>query len=225
MEDYSYLGEIPENLLFMARNPQLFIVRLICWISTFALLFFATLLSLRAEDTPEDIFELIGIFGQSILPWIVISVFIISYREAKGNLKGIANEQHVWMQWYHRQQETISSSNTFEESPPSENRQMDSYFKIAQKTILFMVRNPISIIVHLICWFAGSIFAFYEIFGSVMFFVVIILALISSYQEAKGVIKGTAKEGEAWTKWYHRQTEAKVQGYTLAEVLPSLKTT
>ena len=50
----------------------------------------------------------------------------------------------------------------------------------------------------------------------------IILALISSYQEARGSVKGTAKEGEIWTKWYQRQIEAKAQGYTLAEVPPAM---
>ncbi|MYB93351.1 hypothetical protein F4054_16125 [Candidatus Poribacteria bacterium] len=53
-------------------------------------------------------------------------------------------------------------------------------------------------------------------------YLMVIPALISSYQEARGTVKGTAKEGEVWTKWYQRQTEAKAQGYTLTEVPPSL---
>ena len=70
------------------------------------------------------------------------------------------------------------------------------------ETLLFMLRNPIP-----------------------RFTIIsIILGLISSYQEARGTVKGIAKEAEAWTKWYQRQTEAKIQGYTLAEVPPSLKT-
>ena len=51
---------------------------------------------------------------------------------------------------------------------------------------------------------------------------VAITALISSYQEARGTVKGIAKEGEVWTKWWQRQTEAKVLGYTLAEVPPAI---
>lgn len=222
MEAYSYYGEIQETLIFMVRNIGTFVVHLMCWIFAIALLFSLT----SPYKSPVDMLDLIDIielFGQ-LLPWITIIVFIISYREAKGNLKGIANEQQVWMQWYHRRQETIRQGNTFEDSLPSENRQIDSYFKIAQQTVSFMMRNPLSIIVHLTCWFAGYIFPFYEIFGSAMSLIVIILALISSYQEARGTVKGAAKEGEAWAKWYQRQTEAEAEGYTLGEVPPSLKT-
>ena len=221
MEAYSYYGEIQETLIQMVRNFGTFVVHFMCWIFAVALLF---CLSLSPYDYPEDILELIDIVGQfgQFLPWIAIIVFITSYRGAKGNLKGIANEQQVWMQWYHRRQEMIRDGNTFEESPPSENRQMGPYFKIVQQAILFLIRNPLSIIVHLTCWFAGYIFPFSEIFGSAVFLIVIISALISSYQEAKGIVKGAAKEGEAWTKWYQRQNEAIAQGYTLNEAPPSL---
>ena len=131
--------------------------------------------------------------------------------------------QKVWMRWYQGQQQAISHEDIFEEPPPSENIYTDSYFKIAQKTIVSMLRNPLSVMVHLICWFV----AFILLFGGTLSFVLllfgIIAALISIYQEARGIVKGTAKEGEVWTKWYQRQTEAKAQNYTLAEMPPSLK--
>ena len=101
---------------------------------------------------------------------------------------------------------------------------MDSYFKIAQQTVLFMIRNPLSIIVHLTCWFAGFIFLFYDILSSQLSLIVIISALISCYQETRGTVKGTAKVQQAWIEWHQRQTEAEAQGYTLGEVPPSLKT-
>lgn len=223
MEAYSYYGEIQETLIFMLRNIGTFVVHLMCWVFAIALLFCLTLSPEKYPVGMLDLIDIIGLFGQ-LLPWIAIIVFIISYREAKGNLKGIANEQRVWMQWYHQQQETIRLGNAFEDSPPSENRQIGSYFKIAQQTILFMIRNPLSIIVHLTCWFAGFIFLFYEILSSELALIVIISALISSYQEARGTVKGTNREAEVWTKWYQRQTGAEAQGYTLSEVPPSLKT-
>lgn len=221
MKAYSYYGEIPETLFFMVRNLKPFIIHLTSWVFTYALLFFTTL---PPSKTPEDIFEifeLIELFGQ-LLPWIFLIVFVISYREARGNLKGVANVQQVWMQWYHRRQETISHGDIFEEPPPSENIQTDSYFKLAQKTILSMIRNPLSVMVHLICWFAAFIFVFGGILSFVLGLFGIIAALISSYQEARGTIKGTDKEEEVWTKWYQRQTGAKAQDYTLAELPPSL---
>ena len=214
---YSYSGEISETLFFMVRNLKPPIIHLTCWISVYALLFLAT----HPVENIQEIFELIGTFGQ-ILPWIAIIVFIISYREAKGNLKGIAKAHQVWTQWYHRQQETIRQGDTFEELPPVENTQMDSYFKIAQKTVQFMARNPMSPIVHLTYWFTAFFLPYNEIRYSTPVQFLVILALISSYQETRGTVKGTGKEKETWTKWYQRQTEAKEQGYTLAEVPPAI---
>ena len=218
---YSYFGEIPETLFFMVRNLKPFIVHLTCWISAYVFLCFMTL---RPEDTPEDIFEIfeiIAMFGQ-FLPWIAIIVFVISYREARGNLKGIADRQQVWMRWYQAQQETIKQGDTFEEPPPSENAQADSYFKKTQKTLQFMAHNPMSLIVHLACWFLAFIVRYGDFFASMPILFVVIPALISSYQEARGTVKGAAKEDAEWMKWYQRQTGAEEQGYFLAEVPPAL---
>ena len=221
LETYAYSGEISATANFMRHNLRPFIVHLMCWIPASALSFFTTL---SAEDTPEDIFEifdLVARFGY-ILPWIVVIVVLISYREAKGNLKGIVKTQRVWMQWYYQQQETIQSENTFEELPPLENTQTDSYFRTAQKTLQFMVRHPMCLITQLTCWFFAYFFFFGESIHLQPILFVTITALIFSYQEARGTVKGTAKEEETWTKWYQRQIEAKAQGYTLAEIPPSI---
>ena len=218
---YAYFGEIPETLFFMIRNLKPFIVHLTCWVSAYALLFFTTLPPRKVPEDIFEMFELIGMFGE-MLPWIAIIVFVISYREAKGNLKGIADRQQVWMQWYQEQQETIKQGDTFEEPSPSENVQADSYFKKTQKTLQFMARHPMSLMVHLACWFLAFILKYGDFLSYMPLLFVIIPALISSYQEARGRIKGAAKEGAEWMKWYQRQTGAKAQDYTLAEVPPAL---
>ena len=141
-----------------------------------------------------ELFDLIVTFGQ-FLPWIFTIVFIISYREARGNLKGIAKTQQVWMQWYHRQQETIRHGGIFEEPPPSENTQAGSYFRKTQKAILSMLRNPMRLMIHFICWVSIVILWFGEVGSSMPFLFMVIPALISSYQEVRGTVKGIAKEG------------------------------
>ena len=199
-------------------------------------------MTLPPEESPDDIWsliELVGIFGL-ILPWIVMIAFFISYREAKGNLKGIAKERQRWMQWYTQQQNTEGRDDAFVESL-LENRQIDSYFRISEKALNLIIRNPLSIIVHFAFWFfasvllniipphlsvleVGSVYIARNLMGPLPQLVIIsiILALMSSYQEARGTVKGAAKEGEAWTKWYQRQTGAKEHGYSLAEVPPLL---
>ena len=218
---YAYFGEISETLFFMIHNLKPFIVHLTCWVSAYAFLCFMTL---RPEDTPEDIFEIfeiIAMFGQ-FLPWIAIIVFLIGYREARGNLKGIARTQQVWMQWYQGRQEMINRGEVFEEPPPSESPQTDSYFRTAQKTVQFMAHHPMSLMVHLGCWFLAFILRYGDFLDSMLLLFVIIPALISSYQEARGTVKGAAKEGAEWMKWHQRQTGAEEQAYSLAEMPPAL---
>ena len=85
-----------------------------------------------------------------------------------------------------------------------------------------MLRNPMRLMIHFIGWISIVIFWLGAVGSSMPFLFIVIPTLISSYQEARGNVKGVAKEEEVWTKWYQRQIEAKVQGYTLAEVPPLL---
>ena len=230
--------KIGKTLLFMLRNPIPLIIHLTCWIFISALLFFILLsMTLPPEENPDDIWdiiELVGIFGV-ISPWIVMIAFLISYQEAEGNLKGIAKERQKWIQWYTQQQNTEGQDDAFVE-PLLENRQIDSYFRTSGKALNLIIRKPLSIIVHFAFWFFASVLlniiplhlSVLEVAKNLMgppsqlAIISIILALISSYQEARGTLKGTAKEREGWTKWYQRQTEAKAQGYTLAEAPPAI---
>ena len=97
-----------------------------------------------------------------------------------------------------------------------------------------MVRNPKRFILHFACWFSPFALLIVvdlvftpeiarDVVGGltpvVIFFAV--LALISSYQETRGTVKGVAKEEKVWTKWYQRQINAVQQGYPLAGPPPS----
>ena len=171
--------------------------------------------------------------------WVFIPIFafIIGYREAKGNLKGIAKERETWMQWYDQQQEVIRGDDTLE-GPPSklEDTRANSYFRKAQKTVFSMVRHPMLFVLHFTCWFlpfflmllidwAHVIETARDLVNIVPFFVtfVVIPAFLTSYQETRGTIKGVATETQVWTKWYQRQINATAQGYTLAAPPPSLE--
>ncbi|MDE0019491.1 MAG: hypothetical protein OXU51_25150, partial [Candidatus Poribacteria bacterium] len=90
---------------------------------------FVTAASIVLDEIVEDI----GRNGFWIL--VVIPPLLICYREAVGNLKGIASEHQVWMEWYHQKQEAMAEGDTFEKStPPAENGRANSYFRKAQKT-------------------------------------------------------------------------------------------
>ena len=164
--------------------------------------------------------------------WVFIAIFafIIGYREARGNLKGIAKERQTWMEWYNRQQEVIKRED-FLEQPPStlEDTQANTYFRKVQRTVFSMVRNPMLFILHFTCWFSPFFLLLLiewshvvETTGDLVEIVPylvtfgVIPALVSSYQETRGTVKGVAKETEVWTKWYQRQSNSITQGYALA---------
>ena len=171
--------------------------------------------------------------------WVLIAIFafIIGYREAKGNLKGIAKERQTWMQWYDQQQEVIKREESLAQPPSTlEDTQANSYFRKAQKTVFSMVRDPMLFIRHFACWFLPFFLLLLidwshviettgDLVKIVPFFVtfVAIPAFLTSYQETRGTVKGIAKEGEVWTKWYQRQINATAQGYALAAPPPSLE--
>ena len=246
--------KVEKTFLFMVRNPIPLIVHLTWWF-----LFAAWGVVLDdpfIEETWPRIVQIMKppasaenfitatsiIFGEIVEDltrngfWIFVAIppFLICYREAVGNLKGIIKEHQVWMEWYRQQQERQAEGTFSEEaSPPSENIQVNSYFRKAQKTLLFMIRNPKLLLIHFLCWIsayfllifitalpdlanivraADNFVSFF--FSTVVYFVIVaaILALISSYQETRGTVKGVAKAQQVWTEWYNQQQTTKRQG-------------
>lgn len=244
--------KVEKTLLFIVRNPVPLIVHLTWWFLFAAwgvvsddpfiegtwphivqivrppssIGNFVTAASIVFNEIVEDI----GRNGFWIL--VVIPPLLICYREARGNLKGIASEHQVWMEWYHQEQEAMAEGDTFEKSTPPENGRANSYFRKAQKTFLFLIRNPKILLIHFLCWiptyfllilttefpdFADMVRTvgnFADNFSRAVVFLAIvaaILAIISSYQETRGTVKGIAKVQRVWTEWYHQRQEAKAQ--------------
>lgn len=246
--------KIPKTLLFMVRNPVPLIVHLTWWFLFAAwgvvtddpfiegtwphivqivrppssIGNFVTAASIVFDEIIADIRK----NGSWIL--VVIPPLLICYREARGNLKGTAREHQIWMEWYHREQEA---------SAPPENIRANSYFRKAQKTFLFLIRNPKILLIHFLCWIptyfllilitkfpdladmVRTVGNFTDNFSRAVVFLAIVAAIfsiISSYQETRGTVKGVVKVQRAWTEWYHQRQEAKAQGYTLAEMPPAI---
>ena len=245
--------KVLETLLFMVRNPIPLIVHLTCWFLLAAWGIVAddpfiegTLPYIKVIVAPPasvgDYLKAASIIWDEVIEdltrtgfWVLVVTppFIICYREAVGNLKGTANEHKEWMQWYRRQQEAkVEDDNFVEPSPPLKNMRVNSYFRKAQKTLLFLIRNPKLPLTHFLCWMITYFLLilisilpdlanivrtaenFVSNFLSTISFLAIVAAIlgfISSYQETRGTVKGVAKAQQAWAEWYHQQQEAKVQ--------------
>lgn len=255
--------KVRKILLFMLRNPIPLVVHLTCW-------FLLAAWGVVADDpfivgtwpyikvivappaSVGDYLKAASIIWDEVIEdltktgfWVLVITppFIICYREAVGNLKGAANEHKEWMEWYRRQQEATAEDDNFvESSPPLKNMQVNSYFRKAQKTLLFMIRNPKLPLIHFLCWMitcfllvlisilpdlaniVRAVENFARNFLSAAPYLAIIAAifgLISSYQETRGTVKGIAKVQKAWGEWYCQQQEAKARE-TAFDVPPPL---
>ena len=245
--------KVLETLLFMFRNPIPFIVHLTCWFLLAAWGVVAddpfiegTLPYIKVIVAPPasvgDYMKAASVIWDEVIEdltrngfWVLIVTppFIICYREAVGNLKGISNEHEAWMEWYRREQEaTVEDDNFVEPSPPLKNMRVKSYFRKAQKALVFLIRNPKLLLTHFLCWMITSFllvlvsilpdldnivravenFARNFLYAApYLAIVAAIFGFISSYQETRGTVKGVAKAQQAWAEWYHQQQEAKVK--------------
>ncbi len=226
--------KIRNTLVYMFRNPMPILVHFMSWI------LFAVLLTVLLSMSFKSIF---WAFSDGLV-LIVILTIITSYREARGNLNGIARTQQVWMNWYNDQQHHIATDQSPDEPPPSKNIRLDSVFGTVKSSLLFMVRNPMIVIFPFICWFSTSflgrllddpmqytfreewpdlleIIRYFAIefksdFFSILYFIAT-LVIIISFQEARGNIKGIAKAQQQWSEWYQRQINTQVQRNTLED--------
>lgn len=246
--------KVLETLLFMLRNPIPLIVHLTCWfllaawgIVTDDPFIEGTWPYVKVIVAPPvsigDYLKAASIIWDEILEdltstgfWVLVVMppFLICYREAVGNLKGISGEHRIWMEWHCQQQEATAEGDNFVAlAPPLKNMRVNSYFRKAQKTLLFMIRNPKLPLIHFLCWLLTCFFLIlitilpdlanvvrtidnfvYSLLSTLVYLAIVaaIFGLISSYQETRGTVKGIAKVQQMWAEWYRQQQAAKAQG-------------
>ena len=257
--------KVLETLLFMFRNPIPLMVHLTCW-------FLLAAWGIVADDpfiegtwpyvvkiveppvSIGDYLKAASIIWDEIVEdltrtgfWVLVVMppFLICYREAIGNLKGIGDEHRIWMDWHRQQQEATAAGDDFVDSPPLKNMRVNSYFRKAQKTLLFLIRRPKPLLIHFLYWIPAYFLlilttefpdladmvrttgSFVRNFPSTLVYlatVAAIFSLISSYQETRGTVKGIAKVQQAWAEWYRRQQETKAQGTLFDRPPPSFNT-
>ncbi len=217
----SYPKSIRETAQLMLRFPMQLIVHFVYWITAFA---FLTIIFKLNSGIVAAIHHSIGALPGFLIPSAILAL-ISCYGETKGYQKGVVAERNVWMEWYNRQHAAITSGNNFEGPPSSEQVRVESYFKTATETVIFMLRNPKSILIHFISWLLGitmfliisvGIMAGHWAFPSVQEVVRLLLqftipaaifAVIISYREARGYLKGIASKQQVRDKWYTQQTK------------------
>ena len=246
----------PKILVLIVSKPITFIVSLfVSWISFSALatlsddpFIYGTWPNIVAAASIQRaisliIGEIVGDFAYEGYKIAVPCAFIISWRAARGHLKGIAKERQIWIPWYHQQEKAITEGRTLEESPlSSKHKRTNAYFVNMRSILLYLIRLLMFFTAHFSCWFSAFVLfviiiqpsneiteTFHYLVNSFPDFAImaIIHAFLSSYQETIGRIKGAAKKQQMWIqwyeermKWYDRQQGAKTHGYALPEAPP-----
>lgn len=205
----SYFKKFTDPIIFMLRKPKQMLIQFFVWnIVGLGIIF--TLSGIYGGLTyfPPINLILSVTLHFCLIPAAIFTV-IISYREAKGNLKGMDSEQQVWDRWYSRQRETQ------EGLPISDTNNSESYLKHVKKILIAMAHQPQQYLLHLFCWVVGFILVYgitnliaLEIlsdFGQII--LVFTLAFISSYQEVKGNQNGRNSQRQTWMDWFNQQRQ------------------
>ena len=140
-----YIMKVGKVILFLVRNPVPFIVHLIWWflfaawgiVSDDPFIMGAWPHIVKIVEPPASVGNYMtaaSIIWNEIMKdlmrhgfWmlVVMPPFLISYREAVGNLKGRTEAHQAWVEWHHRQQ--VAEDDTSEEfTPPPENIRANS---------------------------------------------------------------------------------------------------
>ncbi len=257
---YDYM-KVPKSLLYFFDNPISIVVNflVLCILgSSLGTIMDAPFkydtweylsmdIKTAVDDLPWSFWQFIDVLSEivneavrdfSYIAWLLFIPFAlaITYRESVGSQKGMVKERKVWREFYETQLNEITRGDEFEIEHIAKDKTSDSYLNIILRTLLFMVRNPLLLILHFAAWvYALAMFIFLfsldeGIVEASNNFVKSILqngkhaiffATISSFREARGYLKGIITERKLWMKWYDRQIDYIEKGESISNPPPS----
>ena len=97
----TYFISARKTVLSMLRHPPLLIGHFVCWFILFAL------------PTLFDTSDFVRSLPKIVIPAAIFTL-ILSYREARSSLKGMAIERNIWTKWYYRQIKAVAQEGSFE---------------------------------------------------------------------------------------------------------------
>ncbi len=165
----------------------------------------------------QTMLELGSIYTNFLIPTILLTL-LSSFCASTGYVKGISIERESWLDWYkHNQQSHYKDL----DDPPAQSENVESFFSVVRKTIIFTLQIPIHmykqflvwgivlpILFFLLCigiWGLGDISFDRDLFNVFFTFSIplCIVAYIVSYRETKGKINGIISEQNFWNNWYY----------------------
>lgn len=186
----SYFMKVQKTFKLIYSDAIHFGIQFALWCGIFALL---SLPSFGYSINPTYI----SLMGSMVIPGMIVT-FLICFRKARGIIKGKDKEQQVWGHWCQQQKIAMINGTVAENPPKMFTEHDDAYLQTVEKTVPILSRNPMTFFIHLIGW----IIVFIVLFGAThwfrviewssdltQFLIVLSLAIVSSYQEAKGSFK------------------------------------
>ena len=213
----SYLKIVRDTFLFIWRAPLLLIVHFAIWVYISAMLRFLFTLN---EGIVEASSNFVSSLSKDIL-LAFLSSLISCYREARGNLKGIATERLVWSKWCQQQNEIITHRNAIGAPPLSKDIRGNSYMTTIGPTILTVLRRPTTFLTQFIFWFVACELLYslslgfwykpraFNVYSILLEYAISagILAFLISYRKARAEQTGIVMENQTWMRWIRLQKE------------------
>lgn len=188
--------------------------------------------------------EIVRNFSFYVFLFILPIVLFVAYRDARGKLNGIKTERKVWLDWYEREK-IVDKEDALNTLPPtSQGTLIESYFKTAVETVIMILRTPLLLLIHF-GYFISVLSLFiitiqsliydsliYGVLATIPFYVnelpqhalwCGIFAIVSTFRENRGKLRGIAAERLLWTRWYFSQIEITSDGGTVKEAPKSGK--
>ena len=208
----SFFYRVIETVIFTLRNPSQLYKQLLVWVIVIPILFFLLCIGIWGMGNISLDRDLFNFFFTIAIPLSIVA-YIMSYREAKGRIKGIKSEQNFWNNWYeNKQTKTHCFVMDINNSDRSTVRNLLYTIRL---TLELMFEKPIRIIYYILGWIVCFILVygitdrlFLEGFSdSIQVLLILSLAITTYYFETKGFLIGCINQRRYWIDWLNQKPE------------------
>ncbi len=99
----SFFSAVIKTIIFTLQNPTHMYKQFLVWVIVIPILFIVLCIGLWGMGNNSIVSDLTNMFLSFTIPFSIVA-YIMSYREAKGKIKGIRLEQNFWYNWYENNQ-------------------------------------------------------------------------------------------------------------------------
>ncbi|MCG9129635.1 hypothetical protein JT359_18755 [Candidatus Poribacteria bacterium] len=200
-----------ETVIFTLRNPTRIYNQFLVWVILIPILFFLLCICIWGIGNDSFTPHIIELFLMLSIPLSIIA-YIMCYREAKGNIKGMKSNQN---QLNNRllYKKSVYNENLVDDILETDETSKNQILHTIKSTLILMMKRPIRIVNHIFGWTLCFVFVygitnelFLEAFpDSIQVILIFSLSLISYYFEMKGYLIGFMNKKRSSIDWLNKK--------------------